>query len=139
MEMFKNIAKGAIIFGAVGLLLALSAPAIAGIVGIIGGEAAGAGAAKIAAGAYANALYEGAFFAVFGALVPPIEKIYALIFGDDKKEKAQEAATEKSAMRASTITIEMSPEQEREVTEGLTNFRDRVKHGRVTEDSCRSA
>jgi len=134
MEMFKSIAKNTVVFGMVGLLLALSAPAIAGVVGVLGGEALGASAAKIAASTYANALYEGAFFAMFGALVPPLEKAYTLMFGGDKaKDEAASPEKEKSTAKQINITVVQAPQQTQGQAIVDAKFRQNLDAERVAE------
>ena len=83
METLKKIGKGAIIFGVVGVLLALASPAIASMVGVIGGEDLGIAAMDIATKISANALWEGAFFGAFGAIHAAVAPMMDWMFGAD--------------------------------------------------------
>ena len=87
-------------------------------------------------GTAANHLWTGLYFGGFGAAAAITTPLMDWVFGGDKKESVID---NKSPARASTITIELSPQQQKEMAEGLTNFRERIKSGRVAEESCRSA
>lgn len=131
MEVAKSIAKAAIIFGAVGALLALSAPIIGGV---LGEAALGTTAYNIAMAMPKNVVWEAAFFGTFGAIHAALIPVFDGLFGDKKPEVA-ETQKEKSG-RAPTLTIELAPDQEKELTQALSKFQDRVKAGKVADESC---
>ena len=68
-----KMVKGALVFAAVGALLALAAPAIGSLVGL----------AEV--GAAANIGWQAAFFGAFGAIVPLAEKAVGALFGSEEK------------------------------------------------------
>jgi hypothetical protein len=82
MEALKNIGKGAIVLGIVGVLLALAAEPIASVIGVkLLGEAGMAAAAQVALAP----LWTGAFFGAFGALHAAVAPVMDWVFGDKKE------------------------------------------------------
>ena len=116
----KNVVKGAVAAFVVGAVLALLAPPIASMVGVSLAEI----------GISSNPLWLGAFFGAWGGLAAAAAPVMDYIFGDTKHE--EEKVQHKP--QASTLTIELSPEQSQEISGALGNFQDRVKQGRVEPD-----
>jgi hypothetical protein len=86
-ETLKKVAKGAIVFGIVGALLALSAPYIASALSGVVSEAVVTKATAM--GTAQGALWEGAFFGTFGALHAAVAPMLDAVF----KESPSTAAT----------------------------------------------
>ena len=88
METLKNVGKGFMVLGIVGVLLALASPAIATMVSPILSESMRTFATETATKLSANALWEGAFFGGFGALHAAVVPMMDWVFGDKKEAAA---------------------------------------------------
>lgn len=108
-ESFKKIAKGAIVFGIVGALLALTAPYIASALsGVI---SAGAAAKFTAMGTAQAALAEGAFFGTFGALHAAVAPMLDSIFKPAPEAPVLVKTQESQRGHGVTITnLQMQPD-----------------------------
>ncbi len=90
----KSIAKATVLMCAVGALLAVAAPAVAGIVGISLADV----------GIMANPSWTGAFFGAFGGISAAITPVIERIFGDDKQ--AETVKTEEKTQ----VKFDLSPD-----------------------------
>ncbi len=101
--------KGAIIFGAVGLLIgaAFLVPAVSATLlsmNMIGAPMA----ASIASGAWWPMGVEALSFAIFGALVPPLQKIWGACFGDNEAKQAAFQLRENASLETRVAALEQA-------------------------------
>ena len=137
---WKPVIKSMILFGIAAALWTALTPALATVVAPIVGMHVAAGGSALAllegttATALQHTLFVGASFGLFGALYAAAEGVTSMILGNPKPA-AQTAEIEKAPSKVSTITIELDPQQSKEITGALSNFQDRVKNGRAVQDS----
>ena len=101
MGALKRILKNTIILGAVGTLLALAAPVIAGVLGFSTAVGGATGLGLMAHGAFTAAsspLWVGAYFGAFGGIHAAIQEIFS-----DNKDPAE--APQTSTKQASQIIV----------------------------------